>query len=48
MDPVFDNLKQGASFATTPIKKRIEDGKTYKYLAVKKDNAVYGVGMKVD
>ena len=48
VDPVFDNLKQGASFATTPIKKRIEDGKTYKYLAVKKDNAVYGVGMKVD
>ncbi len=48
VDPVFNNLKSGASFATTPIKKRVEDGKTYKYLALKKDNAVYGVGMRLD
>ena len=48
VDPVFTSLKEGASFATTPIKKRVEDGKTYKYLAVQKDNAVYGVGMRLD
>ena len=48
VDPVFSNLKDGANFATTPIKKRVEDGKTYKYLAVKKGDAVYGVGMKLD
>ena len=48
IDPVFNSLKQGANFATTPIKKRVEDGKTYKYLAVLKDHAVYGVGMRLD
>lgn len=48
LDPVFKSLKEGASFATTPIKKRVEDGKTYKYLAIKKDDAVYGVGMRLD
>ena len=47
-DPIFNKLKEGASFATTPIKKRVEDGKTYKYLAVKKDDLIYGVGMKLD
>ncbi len=48
MDPVFSDLKKGASFATTPIKKRVEDGKTYKYLALRKGDSVYGVGMKLD
>jgi methyl-accepting chemotaxis protein len=48
VDPVFSILKEGASFATTPIKKRVEDGKTYKYLAVEKDGIVYGVGMRLD
>ncbi len=48
LDPVFLNIKEGARFAATPIKKRIEDGKTYKYLAMGKNNIVYGVGMKLD
>ena len=48
MDPVFSDLKKGSSFATTPIKRRVEDGKIYKYLALQKDGVVYGVGMKLD
>lgn len=48
VDPVFTKLKEGASFATTPIKKRVEDGKTYKYLAIKEDDTIYGVGMRLD
>ncbi len=48
VDPVFSRLKEGASFATTPIKKRVEDGKTYKYLAIRKEDKVYGVGMRLD
>lgn len=47
-DPVFNSLKEGAAFATTPIKKRVEDGKKYKYLAIIKDGKVYGGGMRVD
>ncbi len=48
VDPVFSRLKEGASFATTPIKKRVEDGKTYKYLAIRKEDEIYGVGMRLD
>ena len=48
VNPVFTSLKTGASFATTPIKKRVEDGKLYKYLAVQSGGVVYGVGMKLD
>lgn len=48
LDPVFKTIKEGARFATTPIKKRVEDGKLYKYLAMEKNDLVYGVGMKLD
>ena len=48
VDPIFNKLKEGSSFASTPIKKRVEDGKTYKYLALQKDDIVYGVGMRLD
>lgn len=34
VDPVFNELKNGAAFVTTPIKMRVGDGKKYKYLAV--------------
>lgn len=47
VDPVFSSLKEGADFAATPIKERVEDGQLYKYLATISDGIVYGVGIAV-
>lgn len=48
MDPVFSNLKKGDIFAITAIKERVEDGQLYKYFAFRKEEKIYGVGMRVD
>lgn len=48
VDPVFSSLKEGADFAATPIKERVEDGQLYKYLATINNGIVYGVGMAVE
>ncbi len=48
VDPVFIKLKEkDVDFAVTPIKKRVEDGKLYKYLAINNKGIIYGVGMRV-
>lgn len=46
---VFDkNLQQllnGVDYISTPIKRRAEDGKTYKFLSVYRNNKIYELGM---
>lgn len=48
MDQAFHTLKKEEVIATTPIKERVEDGQLYKYLALRKDDKIYGVGMRVE
>jgi len=45
IDKNMEQLLQGADYVATPIKQRVEDGKTYKFLAVYRNNRIYQLGM---
>ncbi|WMJ81138.1 methyl-accepting chemotaxis protein [Clostridium sp. MB40-C1] len=49
VDSRFTLLKEGkANHITTPIKKRAEDGKLFKFLAIIHDGIIYQAGLSVD
>lgn len=49
MNPAFLNIKEGRSdVAITGLIPRVEDGKLFKYIAMKDGNYIYGAGMSAD
>lgn len=45
IDPDLRQLLDGADYMATPIKQRVEDGKTYKFLSVYRNNKIYELGI---
>ncbi|HHV95786.1 MAG TPA: hypothetical protein GXX37_04815 [Clostridiaceae bacterium] len=46
-DISIKQLLNGADYIATPIKQRAEDGKTYKFLSVYRNNKIYELGMNL-
>ncbi len=44
-DSSLRQLLDGVDYVATPIKKRVEDGKTYKFLSIYRNNWIYEVGL---
>jgi len=44
-DQSLKQLLHGVDYIATPIKQRVEDGKTYKFLAVYRNNKIYELGI---
>ncbi|HHY36480.1 MAG TPA: methyl-accepting chemotaxis protein [Firmicutes bacterium] len=44
-DKSLEQLLEGADYVSTPIKQRAEDGKTYKFLSVYRNNRIYELGL---
>jgi methyl-accepting chemotaxis protein len=45
IDENLRKLLEGADYIATPIKQRVEDGKTYKFLSVYRNNNIYELGI---
>ena len=46
-DPTLKALDTGAPYVATPIKNRVEDGKLFKFLAIKRYNKIFEIGLSV-
>jgi len=47
IDKTMEQLLSGADYVATPIKQRVEDGKTFKFLSVYRNNKIYELGMEL-
>ncbi len=49
LDPVHNKLINGTvEYITTPIKRRVEDDKYYKFLSIMDKGIIYQVGLSLD
>lgn len=47
IDNTLTRLLDGATYIATPIKSRVEDGKTYKFLCVYRNDTIYELGIEL-
>lgn len=49
IDPIYQKLRNGnEKYISTPIKRRVEDNKYYKFLSIMEDGIIYQVGLALE